>query len=779
MCGSIGVEGRKKRKYKLAPIKSSIQSAAQPAVAKSAARVARAAVCFTGMLALLASIFVLIAPPASAVPTAGNRNTAKAQVIIKVAPPSSDNAPALKFSFATNNASRCPAGATRWIYANNGQLTWSLNTNYDPTPAVITSPNSDQVDCSYTVTIASNLEGCSYAITGITSTTATTFTLAGNDSPNYSTGAGGFTNLAADRIVTVTPSGCSAPATNSARGLVLVRNLEANERYRLKFTPFGDCQETNRGNIVDRGGVSGGADFFYAILDLRCNWQMSATPLDNITLGGCRVDAAVYFADDTEKLVQGASLFIHGTGAQSNIASSEGKQLSRVDLLPSTAVAGAGACEELFRLTLRVDLTGTQIAQYGNEDITFTLEPLNSREHSRCTQKRTLTASNARPAVVDIVKSPQGVTSSCSYSVTAQSSTTVLRLAASQIATRSFSTLGAAQVTIRYTYVTNRLPVRVSAQIFADAGSIFTTSDRIVLIVSSPGACANDTVLFGGVSAGRGISYAIYVNPGVTGVVGPGSRTINPAASYDLPPYLTVNGVQTPCVVRATQASAFEGCTMRNARRDSSGQPYQEFTWTSASTGFDLTVQYDCSSSISQGPAATVRLPQGWVMLPFNGESGTTAASFRRSLGNAFTSLWVWNTQNQSWQGWSTTSSSALRLNKGDVVFVNVPRARSVEYRPNTLLRPAASSGTRTLPTGYSLLAYAGSTSTSLDSLLSSQSASIGIVFRWNNQSQSWSYFIPGGRSVITSAERFTTINPGDTVFVFNRSRSPMTIRWP
>lgn len=757
------------------PIKSAAKPAAKSAVFKPAFQ---AALCLAGLLALIASILTLVAAPASAVPTAGNRNAAKAQVIIKVAPPSSENAPALKFSFATNNASRCPVGATRWIYANNGQLTWTLNTNYDPTPSVIASPNADQVDCSYTVTVSSNLDDCSYAITGIGSTTSNSFTLAGNDSPNYTTGAGGFNTLGADKTVTVTPSSCSAPSSSQANRLVLVRNLEANERYRLKFTPFGDCTSNNR-DIIDRGGISGGADYLYASLDLRCNWQMSATPLDNTSLGGCRVDAAVYFADDSEKLVQGATLFIHGTGAQNNLASSEGKQLSRVDLLPSTATAGSGACEELFRLTLRVNLPSAQVGQYGSENITFTLVPLNNREHSQCTQKMTLTASQASPSVVDIVKSPRGTSSTCSYTVTAQASTTVLRLAASQIASRSFNTRGATQTNITYTYVTNRLPVRVSAQIFADDGSVFTTNNRIVLIVSSPGACTNDTVLFGGVSAGRGVSYGIFVTPGVAGVIGAGARAVNPAASYDLPPYLNVNGVQTPCVLRVTQASAYEGCAMRNPRRDSSGQPYQEITWTSASTAFDITVQYDCSSSINRGPAATVTLPRGWVMLPFNGDSGTTAASFRRSLGNAFTSLWVWNTQTQSWQGWSTTSSSPLRLNKGDVVFVDVPRARSVEYRPNTLLRPATSGGTKTLPTGYSLQAYAGSTSTSLVSLLSGQSSSIGVVFRWNNQSQSWSYYIPGGRSVLTSADQFTTINPGDTVFVFNRSRSPVTIRWP
>ena len=163
----------------MAPSKSearSATSASRPA-ARVAKPAARAVVCLGGLVALIASILVLVASPASAVPTAGSRNAATKEVTIKVAPPSSDNAPALQFSFATNNSARCPKGTTRWIYANNSQLTWKLNTNNDPTPTAVTSPNSDQVDCSYTVTISSNLADCSYAIAGISPTTSNTFTL--------------------------------------------------------------------------------------------------------------------------------------------------------------------------------------------------------------------------------------------------------------------------------------------------------------------------------------------------------------------------------------------------------------------------------------------------------------------------------------------------------------------------------------------------------------------------------------------------------------------------
>lgn len=756
---------------------ASIQSANKSAKIKSATR---AVICYTGLLALIASIFVLVAPSVSAVPTAGTRTSASALTNIKVAPPSSGNAPSLQFSFATTpttNASRCRPGTTRWIYADNSMLQWSLTTNYDPTPSVVSAPNSDQIDCTYTVTITSNLENCTFSVNRGTGspTTATSFNLVGSDSPNYSNGTGAFDTLGADKTVTITPGGCTAPTANPTQRLVLVRNLESQERYDLKFTPFGNCsRENSPGNLVEK------SSWYYAVLDLKCNWQMQATPLDNIQISGCRVDAILYYADGTQAISPGAGLFIHSSGTSGNFAGTNGKQLARVDLMASVTPSGTGACEEIFRLTLRVDLpTNLNVSFYRDEKVGFIIEPFDNRQNSQCTQRMRVTSSNSRPTTTNIVKSPAGVTTTCSYTVTADPSATSLRVSTVQVPSRSFDTMGATQTTLAFLFVANRLPVQVSTQIFTEPGSYFTTDDRITLLVSVPGACGDDTALFGGVTGRRGLAYGVFVTPGVSGVIGRGSSSINPSASYDLPPYLFINGVQTPCVLRVTQASAYEGCTMRNPRRDASGLPYQEVAWTSLSTTFSITVQYDCVGSTSGGGTQQIALPRGWVMLPFNGATGTTASSFRRSLNNAFTSLWLWNPQTQSWRGWSTSSSTTLRMDKGDVVFVYVPLARTVRYNPADLLQPTASGGTKVISSGYSLLAYAGSTSTSLNSLLGARGTNIRLVFRWNNSSQSWSYFIPRGQPVVTSAQWFDTINPGDTVFVLNGSRSATTIRWP
>lgn len=738
---------------------------------------ARAAVSLAGLLALIASIFVLIAAPASAGPTAGSRTAASGQVILKVAPQTSGAIPAVIFSFATNNASRCPAGATRAIYADNNQLSWTLNTQYDPTPAAIRPPSNDQIVCTYTVTISSNLQNCSYSINrGVGgAVSASSFTLVGSferDLPNYSTGKGEFVNIGSDKTITVTPSGCTSPSGISDTRSIWITNLEANERYRITATPFGNCQYASSGNVVERTSP------IFVTFNLDCNWQLSFVPLVNVQQVGCIADAILYYSDDTSVQLKGGVVAINGLG---NRLANNNKILRVIHLLRSTEPASSGVCEEFVRLTLRVDLPNSLLSTsfYRDERVSFSIAPFNNNQHAQCSKSAERTASNRQPAFIDLVRSPAGTTRTCEYLVTADRVASSLRLAPNRRSAVYFDSRSNTQTTMAFSYVANRIPVRIAAQIFTEQNSVFTTDDRITFLVSVPGDCGDDTVMFGGIQGSRGVSYQEFVTPGVTTVIGAGARTVNPSASYDLQPYINVNGVRTPCAVRVTQASAYSGCRMRNALRDPAGQPYREVTWASSSTAFNLIIQYDCTSDSSLGASARIALPRGWVMLPFNGDTGTTAASFRRSLSNAFSSLWVWNTETQAWQGWSTTSSSSLRLNKGDVVFVNVPVARSVSYRPDTLLQPVASGGSRAVPSGYSLLAYAGSTSASLASLLSDQASNIRLVFRWNNNTQSWSYFIPGGSRVVTSAEWFSTIDPGDTVFVLNRSRSPVTIRWP
>ena len=759
----------------MAPSKSearSATSASRPAVAKPAAR---AVVCLGGLIALLASILALVASPASAVPTAGNRNAATADVIFKVAPPASGSAPSLGLTFVTNNATRCPVTRNSpRLFANNSSFTWILRTNFDPTPTAVTSPNSDQVGCSYTATIVSNLEGCSYAIAGITPTTATTFTLTGGDSPNYSTGAGAFQNLAADKTITITPSGCTHPAENTIPRLVRVTSLEASERYRVSLEPYGNCTPANTPvDIVDNQME------VFAVLDLRCNWQMSAFPVRNVIASGCIVDAIVYYHDGTQELVPGASLFIHQSG---NFAGSNTKRLTRIDLQASRTIAGAGVCEERFRIRMHVDLPSTVLANtLKAEEVGFVVEPLNASQHRLCTQRTSVKGSNNTPATLEVIKSPRDVTATCSYRITADQTAGLLRFGTRDLRIRTISTAVGIQADPRFLYIPNRIPVRVTAEIRTPSGSVFTTNDRISVQVTVPDECGTDTSLFGGVTGRIGIAYSVFVSPGTVAVIGPGSRIINPTATYDLPPNVLVNGQRVACKVRVTEITPFEGCALQTLSRDSSNRPYLEVQWAAGATSFNLNLQYDCGGAAGTPSAGSgqIALPQGWVMLTFNGATGTTPANFRRVMDNAFSSIWVWDTPAQAWKGWRATDSSPslTSLTKGDVVFMYVPRLATARYSPRTLLNPKISGGSETLQRGWNLLSYSGSTSTSLSSIFDSQASSIPVIFRWNNDSQTWSYYIPGGGRVVTSATWFGTIETGDTIFV--SSRSAVSIRWP
>lgn len=737
----------------------------------------RAAICLSGLLALIASILALVASPASAQPTAGTRASAAAEVIIKVAPPSSGTAPSLGLTFATNSTTRCPVTRNSpRLFANDSSFTWRLNTNYDPTPGAVASPNSDQVDCSYTATIVSNLEGCSYAIVGISPTTASTFTLAGDANPNYSTGAGAFQDLAADKTITITPSACTAPPENTIRRLVRISSLEASERYRVNLEAYGNCTPENTPFEIADNQIG-----VYAILDLRCNWQMSAFPVSNVIARGCIVDAIVYYHDSTAELVPGASLFLHRSG---NFAGFDGKRLTRIDLQASRTLAGAGVCEERFRIRMFVDLPSSPLANtLKAEEVGFTVAPADTRQHRLCTQSTSVKGSNNTPATVEVIKSPRGVVTTCSYTVTADQSSDFLRFGVRDRRIVNLSTSIGIQADLRFLYIPNRIPISVTAEINTPSGSVFTTNDRIAVQVSVPGECGNDNTAFGGVQSRIGLAYSVFVSPGTVPVVGPGSRLINPNATYDLPPTVLVDGKSVACKVRVTEITPFEGCTLQASSRDSSNRPYLEVVWVTGATSFNLNLRYDCGGAAGTPSAGSgqIALPQGWVMLTFNGITGTTPASFRRVMDDAFSSIWMWDAQAQAWKGWRTTDSSPslTSLTKGDVVFVYVPRLASVRYSPRTLLNPKISGGSETLQRGWNLLSYSGSTSASLSSIFDSQASSIRLAFRWNNDSQTWSYYIPGGGRVTTSATWFGTVNPGDTVFVLSRSQSTVSIRWP
>lgn len=725
------------------------------------------------------------ATPAAATPTAGNNQYARAEITFEAPAPTSGATPSLQLAFTSSHSSCSNVSSIR-LLANGTSRTRQIVTNHDPTPSDIT--NSGDLTCNYNIIITSNLENCSLTIsrgTGTPALTGTNIALRGGDSPNFSTGVGNFDGLTAENTITITSASCTQPPPTQTPGLVQLRNLESTERYRTTFVPFGSCSPTNNPQQIIAQ-----QQWSLAVLDFKCNWQLNVAPLDNIAAVGCRVDALLYFNDGTVEVDADGEIFLHQVGG---LAASGGKQLNRIDLSFSTASPLTGACQELIRLTVIPRLVASVDANlFGGAEVSFTVEPLDNTQNRDCTQKTQFEGSSLNPATIDLVKSPAGTTATCAYKLTADARSDALQLAENQFATRQFDTRGATQVAVAFIYAERRIPVQVALQVFAPGGSVFRTDQIIELQVTVPGACGNDTSFLGGVSGRIGVSYGMFVLPGVTYAIGPNARNVNKDASYDLPPYVVINGERTHCTVRVTEISAFENCAPVNVQRDEAGRAYAEAAWTTNANRITATIQYNCASygpgigsggtsgNTGSGSAGQTTLTRGWLALPFNGTSGTSPQAFVAELDNAVASVWVWNAQQRAWQGWSASGGSQglTSLNNGDTVMVYVPSSQVVTYRPFDLLTPPATSGRLTLPPGYSFQVFGGDTPRSLQGLLGAQASVIPVIYRWNNRDQQWNYYLASGRRSDVSVPWFDVINPGDAVFMFNAGSAAATIPW-
>ena len=741
------------------------------------------------LLALAATVLVVAAPSASAVPTPGGNSRATARLLFVVPTPATGATPSLRLDITPVNSQplNCSASSQMRLLANDSSSARSFRTNYDPSPRNIA--NNDGVACRYNVTITPNLDDCTFTLNrggGATDLTGTSFTLEGDDSPNFATGAGAFIGVAIGNTITITPDGCSSPATVVTQRLVQIRNIENTQRYRVNYSPFGNCSSSN--TPLEVLGV---LDWSFAVLDLRCNWNLTVAPLDDLATFGCTIDALVYFEDGTLEVDSDGELFIHQIG---NFAGIDGKRINRIDLSTSSSTAGLGVCEEFLRLTVNVELVASlDPTLFSNELVSFTVEPLDNSQSSACTQRSQFQGSVANPAVMTVVKSPRGSSGTCAYKLTAAATSTALSLAGNQLAVKNFDTRGVTRLSVSYRYGLRRVPVRVAVQVFSALGSVFRTDQTFELHVTVPGACGNDTSFLGGISGRVGVQYGVFVVPGLTYVIGPNARTVNAAASYSLPPYVFVNNQRVNCAVRVTETSAFDGCTVQNAQRDSAGRAFVEATWASNSNLISAVIQYNCTSigggntggntggDTGDGDVGQSVLSQGWVTLPFNGASGTTPQSFVRELDNAITSLWRWDALTQSWDGWSAGSGSLGldSLRNGDVLMAFVPLSRRVSYSPVALLDHPPARGNLIIPPGYSFQIFGGETSRSLPSLLGNQASLVPVLYRWDVQAQNWNYFL-AGRQPLASVPIpwFDVINPGDVVFIFNTASRSMRIPW-
>jgi len=305
-----------------------------------------------------------------------------------------------------------------------------------------------------------------------------------------------------------------------------------------------------------------------------------------------------------------------------------------------------------------------------------------------------------------------------------------------------------------------RLPVTVSVRVSGDR-RVFASGEAFAVRVSSPGVCGSDTMLFGGVLAQRGVFYGVRAQAGELTVIGPGAATANPAASYTLPEFAVAGDQMIPCVLRVTEFSAPQGCTVSSAGagRDASGSPFVEVAWTQGAAGFDASLDYVCDGSVS-----TLVAPAGWHIIFFNGADGLSPQDFAASLDNVVSSIWRWDVASQSWQGWTAAAGDRGLgvLSRGEVVMVFVPATRTVQYSPANLLGPAEPITSLTLqPARYSQHIYNGQAPVAVASLAGDSRI---VVFRWDVPTQMY--------------QQTDTLQPGDGALIYNLEPTPATIAW-
>lgn len=321
------------------------------------------------------------------------------------------------------------------------------------------------------------------------------------------------------------------------------------------------------------------------------------------------------------------------------------------------------------------------------------------------------------------------------------------------------------------------IDVRVAIRVPTPAGQIFGPRDTFEVHVNVPGICGDDTLMFGGPHASDGVSYGVRaVIPGVNYVIGPGSKLVNPRAAYTLPSYVERSGQTTPCQIRVTHVKAPVGCEMRASQTDSSGRAYNQITWTQGLTSYEMIMDYDCDTSIGR-----LSLVQGWMMLPFNGETGTTPQDLALTLRGGISSVWVWDAGLQNWRGWASGHGNVGldQLTKGDIIVVYSPRVALIEFRPLDLFDPPAATGNQRMEPVYSLQVFGGTVWEDLGGLFGDEPGSILVLFRWDAADQDWEYYLPGRAPVDTvDIEWFDFIVPRDVVFAYNAVGVTVTVPW-
>ncbi len=184
------------------------------------------------------------------------------------------------------------------------------------------------------------------------------------------------------------------------------------------------------------------------------------------------------------------------------------------------------------------------------------------------------------------------------------------------------------------------------------------------------------------------------------------------------------------------------------------------------------------SQAVAQSTESRMTLTQGYMALSFNGKSGTLPLDFVAEMDYAIDSVYVWDATSQSWDAWTASKGpqGLNSLNRGDAMLVYVPVSKQVTFRPADLLSPHIGEAV-SLPSGYSFHMFGGSSPKPLTEFLGYQAASIPVVFRWHNDGQRWSYFLPGRQPLSRmSIPWFDILNPGDPFFIYNASSTAIDL---
>jgi len=672
------------------------------------------------------------------VPTDGNNDFSGEEFVVGIAP-------------ATGSGSGCSSSTSVTVtIGSSGSGSASLSTLVD-------RPAGATVRCRYQATFPSTrgtLELQSAQVRVVTASTGTV-------SASYVRRAAVAILTSSLTVENTTPPNSSDP---SAAQVIIGLNT------------VNDCDPGNRRHPVDTLTLGAGEQTVTSILSQNCNWEITFRQ----AAGVCAVEATVLGAGDAVLGSEAdARLVLAGDGSNGPLLYM-GSAVGKIQFMVSQST-----CSSTFSPAIAItipqedDRAGNNIYASLTASVVFAAV---DNSHARCTQSAAanLVVNNDGDVVLvepasrnraTLVDSPFDSSANCRYSVTFPARIGALGLVArsdTEAGPTAMVRASAADATAVY----RPLAIEVNVVAIYPSDEVFFTSDKVEYGIFVEPPCGGFIGVIPRAFGGQGDQATAQVFPGALTIYGePLNQISNNAKRYSVSAYADAAGTQ-PCSVRVTELRGPQRCLV-------AGGPIQTQTYSEGLASFAFTFTHTCGD-FTTGQLAFPQ--QGWVMLPFNGETGTTPEAFARELEGAVASVWVWDDQTQSWKGWvaGVGTFGLTSLTKGDAVVAYMPVAAQVSYSPASLLEPPAATGSLVVPPMYSLQIFGGETSRSLPDLLGSAWANvIPVVFRWNNQAQEWNYFLPG-RQPLPSVDIpwFDTINPGDVVFVFNATSEAVTIPW-